>query len=167
MVRSGGTRRLRLRVHARALARRVWRDRTLSGRDGPLELGSRGKRELALAHAPKLLGCVLIAMAMPKTPTPPVFLLFNASYTLKQELLDWAVKAKPDTQGGFDSKEQAEARLRELLAILCPKDPETELEGFDDWPFQKKAALLTVLHIAALTGVFVYPVRKDGLPEAG
>jgi hypothetical protein len=71
-------------------------------------------------------------MAMPKTPTPPVFLLFNASYTLKQELLDWAVKAKPDTQGGFDSKEQAEARLRELLRIFCPKDPETELEGFDD-----------------------------------
>jgi hypothetical protein len=124
-------------------------------------------RELALAHAPRLLGCVLVAMAMPKTPMAPVFRLFDANYVLKQDILDWAVKARPDTKGGLDSKEQAETRLREVLRILCLKDPETELEGFDDWPFQKKEALLTVLHIAALTGVFVYPVRKDGLPEAG
>jgi hypothetical protein len=50
---------------------------------------------------------------------------------------------------------------------LARAEYETELEGFDDWPFQKKAALLTVLHIAALTGVFVYPMRRDGLPDAG
>lgn len=100
-------------------------------------------------------------------PADPVFLLHGLAFTLMPKLYELALAAMPEgaggSEGGYETKERAIERIEEVLGNICP-------DGFDGDVFNsldrgQKAEILTVLHIAALTGVFAYPPRRDATPS--
>jgi hypothetical protein len=136
----------------------------------PVERPLRTRREAEEAGKRLLVGmCAMAARnEAAKTPPPgPVFLLHRYAIPLLPKLFELALAAMPEGAGGpgggYSSKEHATERIEETLDGLCP-------EGFDGaafnaWDQAKKVELVTVLHIAALTGVFAYPSRRDATPS--
>jgi hypothetical protein len=97
-----------------------------------------------------------------KAERPPVFMLDKWSIALRPEIYDAALALMPHMANGYGSPLQAAVRVEETLADLCP-------EGFDGkafggWPHAKKVELVTVLHIAALSGLYTWPWRRDAPP---
>jgi hypothetical protein len=98
-------------------------------------------------------------------PAPPVFMLDGWTFKLLPELYDVALAAFPDRVNGYGTKLQAAGRVEAALDQLCP-------EGFDGdtyntWPREKQAQLLTVIHIAVLSGLYAWPMRQDAAPDEG
>jgi hypothetical protein len=117
-------------------------------------------------HGKWLLVSLLTIAQQPKGNGNPVFLLYGAVLRLLPEAIAAAARAEPDSvDRGYGSKEHAVNRIKETLAEVCP-------EGFTVDAFnktmarEKKARLLAVLHIAALSGLFAYPPRLDQPPAA-
>lgn len=100
-------------------------------------------------------------------PAPPVFLLSGWACKLVPEVFELSLMGMPDgaggPNGGYTSKEHAIERIEETLAELCPEG--FDGKAFNAWDPAKKAELISVLHIAALTGVFAYPPRRDATPS--
>lgn len=100
-------------------------------------------------------------------PPAPVFMLHGHTFRLLPELYQIALALAPagagGPNGGYESKERAIERIEETLAEFCPDG--FDGKAFNSWDGMKKAELLTVLHIAALTGVYVYPPRRDATPS--
>lgn len=120
------------------------------------EAEDRGKRMLVMLLA-------LAARNAGAEPAAPVFMLDGWTFKLLPELYEVALAAFPDRADGYGTKLQAAGRLEAALDRLCP-------EGFDGaafnkWPRGKQADLLTVIHIAVLSGLYAYPMRQDAAPE--
>lgn len=102
-----------------------------------------------------------------KSTGDPVFLLHGWAFTLSLKVFELALKAMPEgaggPSGGYETKEQAIERIEDVLAELCPDG--FDGEAFNGWSPIRKARLLGVLTVAALTGVYVYPPRHDASPS--
>lgn len=123
-------------------------------------------RSEAEAYAKKLLvHALLIANQNGATAAKPapVFLLFDWSLTLLPELYETALAAMPDMVDGYGSVAHAIERVEAVLADLAPDG--FDGDAFNDWPRDRKTRLLAVLHMAALTGLFRYPPRRDTSPS--
>lgn len=92
---------------------------------------------------------------------PPVFWLHDWSITLVPEILASARKTFPDG-GGYGSEDQAKWRVEQRLTEVCPNG--FDGDDFKTWDIERKAHLLTVLHRAVLSGLFVYPMREPAPP---
>lgn len=96
----------------------------------------------------------------------PTFLLFGATITLNQQVINLLVAADPEALNGYGSKQAAIQRIREVLDRAIPGlDHENFEAKFNSATREQQMAIFTVLHIAALSGVFAYPPREDGTPE--
>lgn len=125
-------------------------------------------RSAAEDGAKKTLVMMLVTAARnrasPAASLPPVFILYGWSMDLLPALFEEALALFPDRADGYGSKEAAAARIEETLAALCPAG--FDGVAFNDWSHGDKVALMTVLHIAALSGVFAYPLRRDAPPAS-
>jgi hypothetical protein len=97
-------------------------------------------------------------------PAAPVFMLHDWTFPLKTDVLPQALTLMPEFASGYGSPLQASARVEAALDELCPEG--FDGKAFDAWPHDKKARLWAVLHIAALSGLFVYPMRRDAAPKS-
>ncbi len=97
----------------------------------------------------------------------PVFLLHGVAIRLSSQVYDIASTLMPEgaggPNGGWDTKEIAISRIEGIVAELFPKG--FSLAAANALSLQGKAELMTVLSIAALTGVFAYPPRTDATPS--
>ena len=110
-----------------------------------------------------LVGMLVMAAANKGVAADPVFILNNWSIKLSPDVLPLALKVMPEWANGYGSPLQAYGRVEAMLDELCP-------EGFDgeamlQWPPEKQARLMATLHIAALSGLYVYPMRRDEPPK--
>jgi hypothetical protein len=124
-------------------------------------------RSAAEDHAFLLLVSILKFQQLPQrpsAPSTPVFMLYDWTFHLIPELFEAAVNVF-GADVGYDSKDIAEERIEAILQTLCPQGHREGLANFNKWSWDDKADLLKVLHLAALTHVYVYPLRKDGHPE--
>lgn len=136
----------------------------------PVERPCRTRQE-AEEHGKRILVSLLLMAEQNKATNPsappPVFMLCGATFKLLPELFEAALAMTPEgaggPNGGYSSKEHAIERIEEKLAELCPDG--FDGKAFNGWERMKKAELLTVLHIAALTGVYAYPPRRDASPS--
>lgn len=96
-------------------------------------------------------------------PLPPVFLLHGWKFPLIPGFFMFALRAMPAGFNGYGSPLQAAVRIEQALGELCPRG--FDGHEFNGWSQDKKAELLSVLHIAVLSGLFCYPMRKDGEPK--
>jgi hypothetical protein len=114
--------------------------------------------------AKTLLIAVLVMMEMPKKKQDPVFLLYGWNMPLPRIAIARAPDFYPEFGAGFESIDHAEAAIIDRLMELCPDGDEAGLADLNDWSAEKKSRLLSVLVRAAMTGLFVYPRRRDGVP---
>lgn len=125
-------------------------------------LATRADAERA-ARALLILAVELSLTKKNKKKPPPVFFLNDWTVPLIPELLALAPSFFPDeTGGGYGSQLQAAAQIEQRLDELCPNGF-NGLE-FNDWPLDKKARLLAVVHRAAVSGLFRYPMPRDARP---
>jgi hypothetical protein len=104
-------------------------------------------------------------MALPKEKKPPVFMLYDWDFSMPPPIISAALTFFPEFDGGFASIDSAEEAIKQSLVELCPKGDKVDLKAFNDWEHDKKTKLISVLTRALLTGLFVYPRRKDGRPH--
>ena len=97
------------------------------------------------------------------TPRAPVFLLYGWTLQLNSTLYETVLAVYPERANGYGSPERAEERVAETLATLAPDG--FDGEQFNQWPRERKVELLTVLHIAALSGLYRYPAKRDASPS--
>lgn len=132
----------------------------------PVERPLRTRQE-AEDFGKRLLANLLRIAQTEKSSGNPVFLLYDGVFTLPPEMYKLALGAVPEgaggPNGGYSSKEHAITRIEETLADLCPAG--FDGKAFNEWDRGKKAALVTVLFIATLTGVYAYPPRRDATPS--
>lgn len=93
-----------------------------------------------------------------QAPLPPVFLLHGYSFPLVPKVFEAA--AQLDFMGGYGSDLRAVARLEEVIDALFPDG--FDVNQFNNFDNDRKATLLAVLHQCVLSGLFRYPMRKDG-----
>lgn len=136
----------------------------------PVERPMRTRQEAEEAGKSILVMVCAIAAsneAAKPPPAPPAFLLNGYSFKLVPEFFELSLTIMPGgaggPNGGYPSKERAIERIEETLTELCPEG--FDGKAFNGWDQDRKCALLTVLHIAALTGVFAYPPRRDATPS--
>jgi hypothetical protein len=98
-----------------------------------------------------------------KARAAPVFMLHGWTLRLPRDLLPSALAVMPEFHSGYGTQLQAAARVERVLDELCPEG--FDGSAFNDWPIEKKVALVTVLSIATLSGLFVWPWRRDGTPD--
>ncbi len=96
---------------------------------------------------------------------PPGFLFFGFDVVLNPRLFTRALAAMPQFEDGYGSHEAAIERLDEIVSRIWPggyhgEDP-------NELPRDQGVKLLTVIHIAALSGLFAYPPRRHGRPGDG
>lgn len=116
------------------------------------------------AQALLVLALDVIAKNQAQAPQPqaPVFMLHGWGVPLSQSMFQVLAQVS-DGQARYDSREEAVQRIEEVLAELLP-------DGFDDdgfkaLDFEARTKLLSVLHLAAATGVFRYPPNADASPS--
>lgn len=96
-------------------------------------------------------------------PPLPAFELYGCTLALLPKLFEAAKDMMADVlEEEYASYDAAMERVGERVALLAPDG--FTAEAFNDWPMEKKAKLLSVLHLAALKGVFRYPPLPDGKP---
>lgn len=128
----------------------------------PVEKPCRTRAEAE--EAAKAILVMMLTMAQQaQPPAPPVFMLHDFDVRLLPEAIEAAAQAFPDEPHAYESKEHAIERIEAVLAALFPEG--FSGERFDALDLPNKARFLSVLHIAAVTGVFVYPPRRDKSPE--
>lgn len=110
-----------------------------------------------------LVSLLQIAEGNKAPPAKPVFMLCGWTIELVPELYDIALKIMPDMRNGYGTQLQAAVRVEETLEQLCPEG--FDGQAFNRWPQEKKAALVAVLHTAALSGLYVWPWRRDAAPK--
>lgn len=97
----------------------------------------------------------------------PVFLFFDGFFELQPLLFERALALAPGgaggPNGGYESQDFAIHRIEEILATWFPGG--FSRKAWSESSTDARSQLMTVLHIAALTGVFAYPPRKDGVPS--
>lgn len=122
-------------------------------------------REDAEEHSALLLQFALYIIERNRTekatPKKPVFLLYDYKIDLQPDVLEKSLAARPELGGGYSSVEAAESRIAELLAELAPGG----FKGTEGWSPEDLTRLWAVLHMAALSGLFVYPPRRDASPS--
>ena len=96
-------------------------------------------------------------------PPPPAFILHSCSFRLDPLIYEIALTAFPERANGYGTTEAAIAKVEEVEASLFPRG--FTLDAFNALAHGDKASLLTVLHLAALTGLYVYPPRRDASPS--
>lgn len=113
--------------------------------------------------------CVMAAKnGATKAPPPdPAFLLHGCAFTLLPAFYELSLALMPEgaggPDGGYASKERAIERIEETIGRLYPGG--FNMKVWKESNRVTKTELLTVLHIAALTGVFAYPPRRDATPS--
>jgi len=123
-------------------------------------------RSEAEEHAKQLLVTLLFVAAKNHAwaeKPPPAFLLYDWSFELFPKLYDAILAKFPKWAQQCASAEQAIERIGQVLAELAPDG--FDGETFNAWSEDAKYTLLSVLHIAALRGVLVYPPRRDTSPS--
>jgi hypothetical protein len=119
-----------------------------------------GKRSLVMA--------LLVAADNVRNKTKqgdPVFWLDDWVFKLSAELLQKAMDTFGVTrhEAGYATEEIAIQRIEEIKADLFPNGmTKASIDGLSK---DDRARLLTVLHMAAMTGIFVYPPRRDASPS--
>ena len=96
---------------------------------------------------------------------PPVFTLCGWAIKLSPVVLPTALKLMPEGAAGYGTPLQAAGRVEATLDQLCPEG--FDGEAFNTWPREKQARLVGVLHVAALSGLYVFPMRQHKAPEGG
>jgi hypothetical protein len=121
-------------------------------------------REKAEAYAKEMLIGMLVQAARSKAepPSNPAFLFYDWEIKLQRELLDKLLAQKPDATKGYGSEEAAIARLEGIVAGL--EKIGFHQQNFDSWPIEWQNRLMSVVYMAALSGLFVYPPRQDAPP---
>ena len=92
------------------------------------------------------------------------FLLYDLSVRLYPDMLAKAVQSMPGNADGYGTKEFAIQRIKETLSELLPMG--VTMETTAALSRNNSLLLMTVLHIAALSGVFAYPARVDAFPAS-
>ena len=96
-------------------------------------------------------------------PPGAAFLLRGITIRLRPDVVAKALGGAPEGAGRYPSKAVAIARIEDVLALYLPG--EVTLERFNAMGRNEMARVMTVLHMAALTGVFAYPARVDASPS--
>jgi hypothetical protein len=123
-----------------------------------------------LATYPEALnqGIDIVALILaPKRPgieneskAPPIFLYYGSSFALFPELLELL-----DNQyAQYPSTETAHARIKEITLMLFPDRRRPSYERLAALSQHQLRILVSVLHIASLTGVMRYPAMEPGMP---
>jgi hypothetical protein len=113
-------------------------------------------RDAAEAHSRTLLVTVLKLMQLPKPEkAEPYFLLYGVGLPLSQKAVEMCSQISHDA---------VELVIREALAEVCPEDAEHWDAHWEHWSAAGRLELLRAVHMAAASGVFTYPLRKDGRP---
>ncbi len=122
-------------------------------------------RDEAEKIAKHMLVAVLCVAARNRDPAAavPVFTLHGWVFKLFPDLFQLTLAMMPQYANGYGSPLQAAGRVEAKLDELCPEG--FDGDAFNKWPEEKKVILLTTLHIAALSGLYVYPMRQDGPPD--
>ena len=118
-------------------------------------------RDEAEAHGKRLLlSCLLIEQRFAATvePSGPAFLLFGLEVRLVPEMLEMIEKLAPKLY----TYERAANRLTETVAACFPN-------GCDEARYRAlsrddQSLLMFCIHIAAVSGIFAFPLRRDGPP---
>lgn len=121
-------------------------------------------REEAEERGHMMLAAVLsyIAANKPNEKPEPVFMLHNYKFPLLPDVFEAALQIMPELreEGPYGSELRAVARIEEVLEELFPRG--FDVDAFNAMDPDHKATLLSVLHGAALNGVFRYPPLKHG-----
>jgi hypothetical protein len=123
----------------------------LATRSDAVEM-ARSLLEMALAQAK------LNRDAPTETP-PPAFELYDWSFELNPKGLEIIEKVKPPDY----SPDRPIEFLEEVLAEFAPNG--FDAEAFNTWPRKAQGRLVTALHLAALHGIFRYPLNLDKPPK--
>jgi hypothetical protein len=110
-----------------------------------------------------LVGLLVIAAQNSERPADPVFMLNGWSVALPAAVYQLGLAVMPEMKNGYGSPLQAAARVEQCLDELCPEG--FDGAAFDHWPRERKAQLLSVLVTATLSGLFVWPWRRDAPPN--
>ena len=98
------------------------------------------------------------AQANPQPAPSPVFLFHGTPIDLSPDVLESVARQFPQ-QSGYGDAATALIRLHAMEQTLFPAGPPTEAISLST---DAIAEFLTVIHLAALSGVFRYPPRKPG-----
>jgi hypothetical protein len=94
---------------------------------------------------------------------PPAFLFYGYEIPLKPEIYQPALAEIPEEFRGYESPQRAIARLDAFMAELPPHSSDDV--DFNGWDRERRTTLMSVIHTAALSGLFAYPPRRDTSPS--
>jgi hypothetical protein len=118
----------------------------------------------AAAAGKQLLVFILCMEAKGKAEKKePVFILHDCVFNLMPDAYEFLRSVDPKLVTGYGSPEKAADRIAETLAKYFP-------DGFSYDAFKAASPiatsrLMSVLHMAALDGLYVYPMRRDASPS--
>jgi hypothetical protein len=129
----------------------------------PVQTPCRTQEEAETIGRGLLATVVSLIQAKSQEPAPPVFMLLGWTIPLIPEVFSEALKQMPwGKDGPYGTALQASARVEQILEELCPEG--FNGDDFNKWPREKETQLMAVLHTAVLSGLFRYPMPKDGTP---
>ena len=133
----------------------------------PCSMGTPVQQPVATRHDAEEAARVILGMALTcamgaaeaptAKPAPASFLLYGWSVELRPALLEAALSSAP--KGYYDVEDAADLAcigLERILSDLCPAGFDGAV--FDKWADRDRAKLVAALHMAALSGVYRYPL---------
>lgn len=96
----------------------------------------------------------------------PVFMLYSGSFDLSTATYDALLAAHPAAKEGYGSISNAIERVEEFLSEHMPGvGHDSFKDRFNAFSRDLQLRLISILHIAALSGLYAYPPRQHGKPK--
>jgi hypothetical protein len=91
------------------------------------------------------------------------FLLYDVVIGLESDLYKEVLDVFPEASNGYGSQEQAAARIERFMTEHGMIT--VTMGDLDQMDHNTKSTLWTIIHVAALSGLLAYPMRRDASPS--
>lgn len=126
-------------------------------------------RDEAIEQGHKLVRLALVvARNNHNQPLPienPAFLLYSTNITLFPDLYEKLLSHCPAAMEGYGTPSYAITRLEQVLTRIFGHHDKITIQQIQNLTPEDRLVLMTVVHMAALSGVYRYPPRRDGMPS--